>query len=74
MSYLFHILREECVVIFTSRLKKPIDKLTPDELGVDMTPHLKVLKVTEPPPREAGVLLETPEQLVEKLRNEAKVI
>ena len=54
--------------------KKPIDKLTPDELGVDMTPHLKVLKVTEPPPREAGVLLETPEQLVEKLRNEAKVI
>ena len=54
--------------------KKPIDKLTPDELGVDMTPRVNVLKVTEPPPREAGVLLESPAQLVDKLRNEAKVI
>ena len=54
--------------------KKPIDTMTPDELGVDITPRLKTLKVTEPPGREAGVIVESVAELVDKLKNEAKVI
>jgi len=54
--------------------KKPIDTTTPDELGVDVTPRLTVVSVTEPPKREAGTIVENVAQLVEKLRNEAKVI
>ena len=54
--------------------KKPIDKMTPEDLGVDVTPRVTVLKVAEPPKRSAGVIVEDASQLVEKLRNEAKVI
>jgi len=54
--------------------KKPIDTTTPDELGVDVAPRLTVVSVTEPPKREAGVMVEDVAQLVDKLRNEAKVI
>ena len=54
--------------------KKPIDATTPDELGVDITPRLKTLKVVEPPKREAGVMVESVAELVDKLKNEAKVI
>jgi len=54
--------------------KKPIDTLTPDELGVDVTPRLKTLQVSAPPAREAGVIVETVAELVDKLKNEAKVI
>jgi electron transfer flavoprotein beta subunit len=54
--------------------KKPIDTFTPADLGVDITPRLKVLKVTEPPAREAGIIVETVAELVDKLKNEAKVI
>jgi electron transfer flavoprotein beta subunit len=54
--------------------KKPIEALTPDALGVDPTPRLKTLKVVEPPKRQAGVKVKTAAELVEKLRNEAKVI
>jgi len=54
--------------------KKPIDTTTPDELGVDIAPRLKTLKVTEPPAREAGVIVESVAELVDKLKNEAKVI
>ncbi len=54
--------------------KKPIDEKTPDELGVDVTPRLKVLKVEEPPKREAGVKVANVAELVDKLRNEAGVI
>ncbi len=54
--------------------KKPIDTLTPDELGVDTAPRLKTLKVVEPAGREAGVIVETVAELVDKLKNEAKVI
>ena len=54
--------------------KKPIDATTPDELGVDITPRLKNLKVVEPPKREAGVMVESVVELVDKLKNEAKVI
>ena len=54
--------------------KKPIDNMTPEDLGVDVTPRLTVLKVAKPPKRGAGVIVEDASQLVEKLRNEAKVI
>lgn len=54
--------------------KKPIDTTTPDELGVDVSPRLTVIKVVEPPKRQAGVMVEDVAQLVDKLRNEAKVI
>ena len=54
--------------------KKPIEVLTPEQLGVDASPRLKTLKVTEPPKRQAGVKVKSVAELVEKLRNEAKVI
>jgi len=54
--------------------KKPIDVKTPEDLGVDVAPRLTVLKVEEPAKREAGVMVETIAELVEKLHNEAKVI
>ncbi len=54
--------------------KKPIDTLTPDEVGVDISPRLATLKVVDPPKREAGVKVETVAELVDKLKNEAKVI
>ena len=54
--------------------KKPVDAMTPDELGVDTAPRLTTLKVTEPPAREAGVIVESVAELVDKLKNEAKVI
>ncbi|GEO80992.1 electron transfer flavoprotein subunit beta/FixA family protein [Pararhodospirillum oryzae] len=54
--------------------KKPIETLTPADLGVDPTPRLTVLKVEEPPVRKAGVRVPDVATLIEKLRNEAKVI
>jgi len=54
--------------------KKPIDTLTPEDLGVDVAQRVKVLSVTEPPARAAGVKVASVAELVEKLRNEAKVI
>mgnify|MGYP001163768745 FL=1 len=54
--------------------KKPIETITPDDLGVDTAPRLTTLKVTEPAGREAGVIVESVAELVEKLKNEAKVI
>ena len=54
--------------------KKPLDTLTPAELGVDVTPRMRVLKVTPPPERKAGIKVGSVAELVEKLRNEAKVI
>jgi electron transfer flavoprotein beta subunit len=54
--------------------KKPIDTLTPEALGVDVTPRLVTLKVEEPPKRKAGVMVGSVDELIEKLRNEAKVI
>jgi electron transfer flavoprotein beta subunit len=54
--------------------KKPIDTMTPDDLGVDVTPRVTTLKVTPPPERQAGIIVETVEELVDKLKNEAKVI
>ncbi|MBP7943762.1 MAG: electron transfer flavoprotein subunit beta/FixA family protein [Polynucleobacter sp.] len=54
--------------------KKTIDTITPDSLGVDIAPRLKTLKVEEPPKRSAGVMVADVAALVEKLKNEAKVI
>ena len=54
--------------------KKPLEKFSPADLGVDPAPRLKVLKVTEPPARQGGVKVSSVEELVEKLKNEAKVI
>ena len=54
--------------------KKPIDKLSTDELGVDVSPRLEVLSVEEPASREAGVIVADVAELVDKLKNEAKVI
>jgi electron transfer flavoprotein beta subunit len=54
--------------------KKPLDVFTPEDLGVDMTPTLEVLSVEPPAERQAGVKVESVEELVDKLKNEAKVI
>ncbi len=54
--------------------RKPIDAKTPEDFGVDIAPRLEVLKVTEPPKREAGVKVESVSELVEKLKNEAGVL
>ncbi len=54
--------------------KKPIEEMTPDDLGIDVAPRLTTLKVEEPPKREAGVMVESVAELVDKLKNEAKVI
>ena len=54
--------------------KKPIDTMTPEDLGIDAAPRLKILKVDEPQGREIGIMVETVAELVDKLRNEAKVI
>ena len=54
--------------------KKPIDTYSPEELGVDITPRFKTLKVVPPAEREAGIVVENVEELVDKLKNEAKVI
>jgi electron transfer flavoprotein beta subunit len=54
--------------------KKALDVVKPQDLGVDLTPRLKTLKVEEPPKRKAGVQVKDVEELVAKLKNEAKVI
>ncbi|MBF67839.1 MAG: hypothetical protein CMQ29_09110 [Gammaproteobacteria bacterium] len=54
--------------------KKPIDTYSPEDLGVEVAPRLSIIKVEPPPVRQAGVMVETADELVDKLRNEAKVI
>jgi len=54
--------------------KKPIDPLTPEELGVDVTPRLVYTHFEEPPKRQAGVRVESIDELVGKLKNEAGVL
>ena len=54
--------------------KKPIDITTPADLGVDVAPRITTLKVTPPAERQAGVIVESVEELFDKLKNEAKVI
>ncbi len=54
--------------------KKPLDTLSPTDIEVDVTPRTEVVSVVEPPARAAGVRVGSAEELVEKLKNEAKVI
>ena len=54
--------------------KKPLDVITPADLGIDVTPSIDILNVVEPPGRSAGVKVADVLELVDKLRNEAKVI
>ena len=54
--------------------KKPLDAKKPDDYGVDITPRLKAIEVREPASREAGVMVESVAELVEKLKNEAGVL
>jgi len=54
--------------------KKPLEVFTPDDLGVDVRPRLKTLKVVAPPKRKAGAKVPDVKTLVEKLKTEAKVI
>ncbi|HEX2520251.1 MAG TPA: electron transfer flavoprotein subunit beta/FixA family protein [Castellaniella sp.] len=54
--------------------KKPLETLSPADLGVDAAPRLKTLKVSEPAARSAGVIVPDVATLVDKLKNEAKVV
>ena len=54
--------------------KKPLETLTPEALGVDVTPRLDTLAVVEPPRRTAGIRVADVKQLIDRLKNEAKVI
>ncbi|MFA5488144.1 MAG: electron transfer flavoprotein subunit beta/FixA family protein [Candidimonas sp.] len=54
--------------------KKQLDVVAPEDLGVDVAPRLKTLKVTEPPARSAGITVPDVATLVDKLKNEAKVV
>jgi len=54
--------------------KKPLETIRPEDLGVDVTPRLKTLKVAEPLKRSAGVTVPDVKTLVDKLKTEAKVL
>jgi electron transfer flavoprotein beta subunit len=54
--------------------KKPLENVKPADLGVDIAPRLKTVKVDEPPKRSAGVKVENVAELVQKLKNEVRVI
>jgi electron transfer flavoprotein beta subunit len=54
--------------------KKPLDQISLEDLGVDAGQRLTTIKVEEPPAREAGIKVGSVNELVEKLKNEAKVI
>ena len=54
--------------------KKPIEEIVASDLGVDLSPRLEQLKVEEPPKRKAGIKVANVAELVQKLKNEAKVI
>ena len=54
--------------------KKPLETVTPDALGVDVAPRLTTLKVAEPPKRKAGVKVADVAALVDKLKNDARVL
>jgi electron transfer flavoprotein beta subunit len=54
--------------------KKPIEEMKPEDLGVDVSPRISILKVAEPPKRAAGIKVGSVHDLVKKLHEEAKVI
>src|SRR5210317_429425 len=54
--------------------KKPVDQINASDLGVDISPRVEQIKVEEPPKRKAGIKVSNVAELVQKLKNEAKVI
>ena len=54
--------------------RKPIDEMKVDDLNIDIEPRLEILKVEEPKSREAGIMVKSVDEMIEKLKNEAKVI
>ena len=54
--------------------KKPIEQINTSDLGVDITPRVQQIKVEEPPKRKSGIKVTSVAELVQKLKNEAKVI
>ena len=54
--------------------QKPLETISSEDLGVDLNPRISTVKVSPPPEREAGIMVENMDQLVDKLKNEAKVI
>ena len=54
--------------------KKPLDTTSPEDLGVDAAPRVQTLKVEPPAERQAGIIVADVAELVDKLKNEAKVI
>ena len=54
--------------------RKPIDEMKVEDLNIDIEPRLQILKVEEPKSREAGIMVKSVDEMIEKLKNEAKVI
>jgi len=54
--------------------RKPIDEIKIEDLNIDIEPRLEILKVEEPKSREAGIMVKSVDEMIEKLKNEAKVI
>ena len=54
--------------------KKKVDTINIDDLGIDLIPKNQVIEVLEPPPRKAGIVVSDVDNLIDKLRNEAKVL
>ena len=54
--------------------RKPIDEMKVEDLNIDIVPRLEILKVEEPKSREAGIMVKSVDEMIEKLKNEAKVI
>ncbi len=54
--------------------RKPIDEMKVEDLNIDIEPRLEILKVEEPKTREAGIMVKSVDEMIEKLKNEAKVI
>ena len=54
--------------------RKPLDEFSPDDLGVDVSNRLNTIRVEEPPERKAGIIVSSVDELIDKLKNEAKVI
>lgn len=54
--------------------KKPMETISPADLKVEVDPRLEILEVSEPPKRQAGKIVESVDELVDKLKNEASVL
>ena len=54
--------------------KKPVETIKAEDLGIDLTPLVEVVEVMEPPPRKEGIIVGSVDELIDKLRNEAKVL